>query len=72
MDINKSLDELYNEKINLENNLKSINDKIKILEKEKIMNCKHEFIVEREGGIYGETFRFCKHCRLDYYRHAIY
>ena len=70
--MDESLDELYNEKIDLENKLKIINDKINILEKYKILNCKHEFIVEREGGIYGETFTFCKHCRLDYNKRPIY
>ena len=68
----KSLDELYNEKIDLENKLKLINDKINILEKEKIMICKHEFIVEKEDCMYGTTFRYCKHCRVDYYNREIH
>ena len=68
----KSLDELYNEKIDLEITLKTINDKIKILEKEKIQNCKHDFIVEKEDCMYGTTFRYCKHCRVDYYNREIH
>ena len=46
---------------------------LNILEKElerltnKIMDdCKHEFIIEREDGMYGERWKICKHC--DYFK----
>ena len=46
---------------------------LNILEKEleklsnKIMDeCKHEFIIEREDGMYGERWKTCKHC--DYFQ----
>ena len=66
-----NLNELYNEKTVLENKLKIINEKIKILEQEKINNCDHDFIVEREDCMYGEKYRYCKHCRVDYYNRSI-
>ena len=38
-----------------------------ISEKCKKINGSHDWISEREDGMYGEIFTYCKHCRVDRY-----
>ena len=64
----KVLDEqsyCYNRISILKDHIKDINRLIskKCIEK----NGEHEWISEREEGLYGERYTFCKHCRVDIY-----
>lgn len=36
------------------------------------VNKEHVWVSEREGGIYGEKYTFCKECRIDYYRNSFH
>ena len=56
----------YQIKLNeLEVILKNTNNLI--IKKCKINNKGHEWITERESGMYGEKFTFCNKCGVDYY-----
>lgn len=60
------LNELYDIKYKLLYELKKTEEKIKILEKERVSKCNHEFITERETGVqYGSKFTYCKHCGVN-------
>lgn len=50
-----------------EHEVYSMRDKRDALEKELQYECKnngHNFINEREGGIYGDTYTYCNICNL--------
>ena len=61
------LNELYDIKYRLLYELKKTEIKIKILEKERISKCNHEWVTERESGMYGEKFTYCKNCGINRY-----
>jgi hypothetical protein len=56
--------ELVKEKYDLLKKLKIIEKRIKELDITIINNCEHEWIREREEGIYGETFTKCIKCNI--------
>ena len=63
---------LYEQKRYLQDKISIINSKLKeantlISKKCEKINGSHEWISEREEGMYGERFTFCKHCRVDIY-----
>ena len=56
----------YNNKIKkIKNLIKNVNTKIAL--KCEIKNKTHEWIKERENCIYGETYTYCKKCKIDYH-----
>lgn len=59
------LDDLYDKKYKLLYELKVIDEQIKVLEKERISKCNHEWVTEREQGIYGEKYTYCKNCGIN-------
>ena len=62
--LEENLDELYRYRMNLTNKLNLIDMEIDKLEKEKVKLCDHNFICEREEGMYGERFWKCNKCGL--------
>lgn len=63
---------LYTEKRDYENRISLINKKLKeanvLISKKCIkINGSHEWISEREPGLYGEKFTYCKKCHVDIY-----
>ena len=64
-ELNNNIGELCREKYIMINKLKIIEEKIKQLEKERVLKCSHEWITERESGIYGEKYIYCKHCGVN-------
>ena len=54
----------YLKKIELINFQIEENNKIIV---ERCNNKGHEWITEREPGMYGENFTFCNNCKVDYY-----
>jgi hypothetical protein len=66
MSENKNLlDELFNKKNELEENLKEINIEIQNLQYKIINECEHSWIREREEGQYGKLWTYCSKCRVD-------
>ena len=63
----ENLDELYKKKYDLIKELKIIEKKIKEAEKNRVLKCSHEWIREREPGMYGEVFTYCKNCGINRY-----
>tara|TARA_B100000686_G_C16367416_1_gene750800 strand:+ start:37 stop:246 length:210 start_codon:yes stop_codon:yes gene_type:complete len=63
--LNNNIEELYREKYDMINKLKIIEKKINILEKERISKCDHEWVTEREPGVYGEKYTYCKYCKVN-------
>lgn len=62
----ENLDELYKKKYDLIKELKIVENKIKEVEKERVLKCSHEFITERETGVqYGSKFTYCKNCGVN-------
>ena len=59
-----NLDELYKKKYDLIKELKIVEKNIKEVEKERVLKCSHEWVREREPGIYGELFTYCKNCGI--------
>ena len=53
-------------KCNLQINLNILEKELEKLSNKIMDECKHEFIIEREEGMYGERWKTCKHC--DYFR----
>ena len=47
-------------------NMKTLEKELENLSNKIMDECKHEFIIEREEGQYGERWTTCKHC--DYFR----
>ena len=52
-------------KYNLQRNLNILEKELEKLSNKIINECDHEFIIEREDGMYGERWKTCKHC--DYF-----
>ena len=52
-------------KYNLQRNLNILEKELEKLSNKIINECDHEFIIEREYGMYGERWKTCKHC--DYF-----
>lgn len=72
LDLDKLKSTLYQQKKYHENQISIINSKLietnlLISKKCKKINGSHKWITEREEGIYGEKFRYCKNCRVDIY-----
>jgi len=67
MEKSNELNELYEKKYDLLDELKIVEKKINILEKERVLKCSHEWIREREPGMYGELFTYCKNCGINRY-----
>ena len=70
--LNKEKNKLMNDKINYLRIVKTIEKEIENKEIEISRICKsvnngHDWITERESGPYGESFTFCKQCKIDYY-----
>tara|TARA_B100000035_G_C21022136_1_gene564499 strand:+ start:636 stop:845 length:210 start_codon:yes stop_codon:yes gene_type:complete len=63
--LNNNINELYKKKYDLIKELKIVEKKIKEVEKERVLKCSHEWITEREPGMYGENFTYCKYCRVN-------
>ena len=63
--LNNDIGELYKKKYDLIKELKIIEEKINILEKERISKCDHKWVTEREPGVYGEKYTYCEHCKVD-------
>ena len=61
----ETLNELYKFRMDLTNKLNLVNKEIERLEKEKIKNCKHEYVTYREDCMYGEKTTCCKYCGVD-------
>lgn len=61
------LDELYDKKYKLLDELKEIEEKINVLEKQRISKCNHKWVTEKEVGIYGDKFTYCEICRINRY-----
>ena len=67
----KNMDKIYEKKLKLESTKQNLFKQIKeidnILEEINqviINNCIHEWITEREDGMYGERFTYCKKCNI--------
>jgi hypothetical protein len=63
---------LYRKKIDYENKISMINIKLKeanvLISKKCIkINGSHEWITERDPGVYGEKCTFCKKCNVHIY-----
>ena len=56
---------LINEKYELLEKLKNVEIKIKEFDDYIGKQCKHEWITEREDGIYGGRFTVCKICKIN-------
>ena len=56
---------LINEKYELLEKLKTIENKIKECDDYIGKQCNHEWITEREDGIYGDRFTVCKLCKIN-------
>ena len=72
IDLDEYKSSLYILKSKHENEISIIKYKLKktnvmISEKCKKINGSHDWISEREDGMYGEIFSHCKHCRVDRY-----
>ena len=52
-------------KYNLQRNLNILEKELEKLSNKIINECDHEFIIEREDGMYGERWKTCKNC--DYF-----
>lgn len=70
--LNEEKNKLMNDKINYLRMIKTIEKEIENKEIEISRICKsvnngHEWVTERESGPYGESFTFCKKCKIDYY-----
>ena len=52
-------------KYNLQRNMNILEKELEKLSNKIINECEHEFIIEREDGMYGERWKTCKHC--DYF-----
>ena len=52
-------------KYNLQRNMNILEKELEKLSNKIINECDHEFIIEREDGMYGERWKTCKHC--DYF-----
>tara|TARA_B100000161_G_C33360569_1_gene328746 strand:+ start:245 stop:454 length:210 start_codon:yes stop_codon:yes gene_type:complete len=65
IEMDNEIDKLYREKYDMINKLKKIEEKIKVLEKERIASCNHKWVTEREQGIYGNKFTYCEHCKVN-------
>ena len=63
-EINKNLKELIKLKYEYQNKLNNIEKVIRKLETDKINICRHEWVTEREYGMYGERYTYCKFCRI--------
>ncbi len=61
-EINKNLKELIKLKYEYQDKLNNIEKEISKLETDKINICRHEWITEREDGMYGERFTYCRRC----------
>lgn len=65
-ELKKQQQELKELKRMLQEKINNIEEKLLNIRFKMIQECGkttgHEFITERELGIYGETFRWCKHC----------
>ena len=78
IDLDDYKSSLYAQKRYHQDKLSMIDAKLKesnilISKKCEKINGSHEWISEREEGIYGERFTFCKHCRVDIYdRHYLH
>ncbi len=62
---------LYKKKLEYIQMLNNINEEIITIEKNIVNNCLHHFdqhnyIEEREDGMYGEVFRVCNRCNNTY------
>ena len=55
--LEKTKQELFSQIKQIDNILEEINQVI-------IINCIHEWINEREEGMYGEKFTYCKKCNI--------
>jgi hypothetical protein len=63
----KKKDKLYEDKHILLNQLMVVEENIKNTKQELTQNCiqffeKHDYIMEQESGMYGETFYICSRC----------
>ena len=72
VDLEEYKTSLYAQKSYLQDKILMIESKLKetntfISKKCEKINGSHEWISEREEGMYGERFTFCKHCRVDIY-----
>ena len=67
--LNNDLLSLDNERIkkieDYLNKLNTIHIYWKELNEKIIKECKHDYIMEREPGQYGELYTFCSKCRVD-------
>lgn len=61
------LNDLYDKKYKLLDELKEIEEKINVLEKQRISKCNHKWVTEKEVGIYGDKFTYCEICRINRY-----
>ena len=60
--LEENLNELYKFRLELTNKLNMVNREILKLEEEKVKNCNHNFVGQREEGQYGEKFYICSLC----------
>ena len=60
--LDENIDELYKYRMELINKINMIDREINKLESDKMKTCKHNFIGEREEGMYGEKIWKCSIC----------
>lgn len=60
----QQLDEAKTKRNNFEIKVCKLNTKIKNLESQILLLCDHEWICQRERGIYEDRVYVCKHCSL--------
>lgn len=65
-ELKKKKEKLMNMRTNLQKELNEINEQILNVDFKIIQECGkttgHEFVTERELGIYGERFTWCRNC----------
>lgn len=65
----KQKSKLYEERNRQLNQLTIIKERLMNIEQELTQNCiqffeKHDYIMEQESGMYGETFYICSRCNI--------
>ena len=63
--LDEKINELYKFRHELIDKLEIVNKDISLLEKEKVKNCSHIWVVEREDGAYGERYTYCSKFRVN-------
>ena len=63
--LDEKMNELYKFRHELMDKLEIVNKNISLLEKDKVKNCEHIWVVDREDCAYGERYTYCSKCRVD-------